>query len=445
MVDRLLFDISTSARWIGPPVGIVRVERELAKWALNNQSNCRFVFFDGNLQSYREIDRCHLASVLEGKLSVDTTGMRDPPRSRLRKTDRVPRSLLAPFLWLTQTRRMIRRTLGAIQLQTRPSTLKEILNHIYTFNNQHTLVGLDAIAGKPIHLEPGDRIFFAGTNWAYSNATYVAEQKKQMPVKLITLCYDAIPLLFPQYFKTHDVKIIEQHFKAAFHISSLILVTSKIVAEDVRKYCEAKNILVRQVSQIPLGFDLPTQCKLAGIPAQVRKYSRYIMFVSTIEPRKGHQLAQAVWTRLLREGIPQELDVGLVLVGRPGWMVDDLMKSLLTCDRIEILDNAEDQELAALYTDAAFCIYPSKYEGYGLPIVEALARGKAVLSSNVGFVPELEAQSLKRLPPADEDAWYNAIQEWLVHPPRTSEAFQLRHPTWQQAAAQVFTTIYENS
>ena len=112
------------------------------------------------------------------------------------------------------------------------------------------------------------------------------------------------------------------------------------------------------------------------------------MLVSTIEPRKGHGLMQAVWSRLLKEGIPQNLDVTLVLVGRVGWLIDGLVESLLSSERIAVLDEVDDAALAGLYDGAGFCIYPSEYEGYGLPVVEALARGKAVLASDVGVVPE---------------------------------------------------------
>src|SRR4029079_16045059 len=114
MARRLLFDISTSMRWFGPPVGIVRVERELAKWAMQNDPNCRFVFFDPNLQLYHQVKRNHLRDILGGAAAVDTTGMKDPSRSRRRRTDRVPRLLLTPFLWLTQFRRMALRTLGGM-------------------------------------------------------------------------------------------------------------------------------------------------------------------------------------------------------------------------------------------------------------------------------------------------------------------------------------------
>ncbi|HXI39703.1 MAG TPA: hypothetical protein VNH83_06975, partial [Bryobacteraceae bacterium] len=78
MARRLLFDISTSMRWFGPPVGIVRVERELAKWAMDHDPNCRFVFFDADLQIYREVHRACLRGLLDGSVSVETTGMREP-------------------------------------------------------------------------------------------------------------------------------------------------------------------------------------------------------------------------------------------------------------------------------------------------------------------------------------------------------------------------------
>ena len=196
--------------------------------------------------------------------------------------------------------------------------------------------------------------------------------------------------------------------------------------------------------QIPFGFDLPAGGRELAGPKGVRPGSRYIMLVSTIEPRKGHGLMQAVWSRLLKEGIPQNLDVTLVLVGRAGWLIDGLVESLLSSDRIAVMDEVDDAALAGLYDGAGFCIYPSEYEGYGLPVVEALARGKAVLASDVGIVPELQSPLLKRLPARDEEAWYQAIRTWLANPetlPRSDAVFD--HPTWQEAAAQVFTAIDE--
>lgn len=461
MPRRLLFDISTSMRWFGPPVGIVRVERELAKWASQNDPDCRFVFFDPDLRMYREVHRNHLLDLLDGAATVDTTGMRDASRSRRRRTDRVPRVLLAPFLWLTQFRRMALRTLGGCLLNSTSSRTCALIHLIQPViagkkyrdmlmrsdGSQRALAPVHVLAGAPLPFEPGDRLLLAGANWAHCDVAMIGEQKRQFAIELVSLCHDIIPLLFPMFFKPHDVAMLQQHFDQVFALASLNLVCSKVTGRDVQRYCTDHGISVGPVRQVPLGFDLTAGSGEGATSAQPGFSSRYILFVSTIEPRKGHRLAQAVWSRLLQEGIPQRLGVSLVLVGRPGWMVDDLMKTLRASDRILIMDSVDDRALAALYDRAEFCIYPSEYEGYGLPVVEALARGKAVLASNVGVVPELQGACLKRLPPRDEQAWCAAVREWLVNPEarparNADGSTGFRHPTWAEAAAATFAAIY---
>jgi glycosyltransferase involved in cell wall biosynthesis len=459
MAKRLLFDISTSMRWFGPPVGIVRVERELAKWAMRNKPGCRFVFFDPDLQLYREVRRIHLPDILDGAATVDTTGMTDPSRSRRRRTDRVPRVLMTPFLWLTQFRRMALRTLGGKLLVSKSPKARNIIRFLQPIvagqkyrdillrpdGGQCVLAPMHVLTGAPLPFEPGDVVLFAGSNWAHSNAAVMGEWKRKAGVELVALCHDIIPLLFPQFFKPNDVVMLQRHFDQVFATASLNLVASKTVGRDIETYCSGRGIAAAPIKQIPFGFDLPADSHGSTTSEAPHLPSRYILLVSTIEPRKGHALAQAVWSRLLQEDILQKLDVTLVLVGRPGWMVDDLMKALASSERITIMENVGDDALARLYDRADFCIYPSEYEGYGLPVVEALARGKAVLASDVGVVPELQSRLLKRLPPRDEQAWCGAIREWLVNPDsvpsRSDLANDFRHPAWQAAAAQTFAVI----
>jgi hypothetical protein len=80
------------------------------------------------------------------------------------------------------------------------------------------------------------------------------------------------------------------------------------------------------------------------------------MFVSTIEPRKGHRLVHSGWKKLLSEGLPQRLNTDLVLVGRSGWMVDDILAALRSTERIKILEEVDDDFLSELYAGAIFCI-----------------------------------------------------------------------------------------
>jgi glycosyltransferase involved in cell wall biosynthesis len=456
MVKRILFDISTSMRWTGPPVGIVRVERELAKWALRHHENCRFGFFDSDRQAYRQVFSDHLPAILDGAVTVDTTGMSDLSQTRRRRTDRVPRTLRTPFLWLTQFRRMALRSAGGLLLKGRSPAIEAAIAQLQLMiagkkyrgmlmppgGGRRLIVSLAALTGAPMQLGSDDVILFAGANWAHSNAGTIGDWQKQVGVGLISLCHDVIPLLFPEYFRPNDVELLQRHFDRVFAIASLNLVASKVVGSDIQEYCVGRGIAAGPVMQIPFGFDLPKGRTASAGPRLVPPSSRYIMLVSTIEPRKGHCLIQAVWNRLLLERIPQELDLSLLLIGRSGWLVEDLIERLQETDRVVLMEDVDDASLGSLYDHASFCIYPSEYEGYGLPVVEALARGKPVLASDVGVVPELQSSLLKRLSPRDEEAWYQAIRTWLLNldtVPRPDGAFH--HPTWDEAAAGVFNAI----
>ncbi len=117
------------------------------------------------------------------------------------------------------------------------------------------------------------------------------------------------------------------------------------------------------------------------------------MFVSTIEPRKNHAMLLNAWRELLDRGIPQAHDFKLVFVGREGWMVDEVMAALadrrVHHDTVLHLKGCDDDVLSALYANAAFCVYPSHYEGFGLPLVEGFARGRATIASSGGSLAEV--------------------------------------------------------
>src|SRR5262249_46639184 len=166
---------------------------------------------------------------------------------------------------------------------------------------------------------------------------------------------------------------------------------------------------------------------------------RYALLVSTIEPRKGHRLIYDAWVKLVEAGIPQRSRFKLVFAGREGWMVGDLMRDLRhdphIAGTLELLTDADDATVAALYRNAAFCLYPSRYEGYGLPVIEAFRYGKAVLASTGGAVPGVVGDLSPCLDPGDREAWQRMLGTWIedpaaraVYEERIHTSF--RHPPW---------------
>jgi hypothetical protein len=122
---RILFDISSSMRWTGPPAGIVRVERKLGLWAHANLSRVAFVFFDPDRLTYCEVT-CDVRQFLTGEAGLNTFGATNPALPGRRRTDRIPRALKSAFLWIAQTRRKSLNCLERIRLGTQRHWLSRL-------------------------------------------------------------------------------------------------------------------------------------------------------------------------------------------------------------------------------------------------------------------------------------------------------------------------------
>ncbi len=154
--------------------------------------------------------------------------------------------------------------------------------------------------------------------------------------------------------------------------------------------------------------DAQTNARLRG--------SKYLLYVSTIEPRKSHRTVVEAFDHLVRSGQVDD-DAVCVFVGRAGWNIDNLLQEIRTNpaikDRIVILSDISDAELGALYEDARFVVFPSRYEGYGLSLVEAMALGKACISSDTGSLSEVGGDAPLYIPPYDISAWADAIRDFM--------------------------------
>jgi len=462
---RFFFDITTSMRWAGPPTGIVRVERKLALHARTYNVNLTYVFFDPRRLTFCAITR-DAREFLTGEAAVDTLGLTNPALPGRRRTDRIPASLKPAFMWITQTRRMTLKRLEGLRLGTQSPWIAGFADRLQRWlmsgkhrqfmvrkdNTRRPYYPYEMTVGTDIVFERSDTLICVGSGWGHSNIEALSKLKMQVGFRLVLLCYDLIPLMFPQFYHDKDVRCFKNYMDTALAIADHIIVTSRRVADDCCAYCRRHDIAIGKITVCPLGFDIG-HCDLhsaANLPAGLCR-GQFALLVSTIEPRKGHAMLCAVWRRLVAEGIPQATDFKLVFVGRPGWMVDDLLTQMWEESRnakqIMVIHDVDDHLLTRLYQAAAFCVYPSQYEGYGLPIIEAFAHGKAVLASTGGAVPEIADGFSPCLDPTDEHAWYKMMKQWIESPqarvPYEREIrTRFRHPNWSEAAENFFTNIF---
>lgn len=136
----------------------------------------------------------------------------------------------------------------------------------------------------------------------------------------------------------------------------------------------------------------------------------YVLFVGTIEPRKGVAELHRAVSALNRHGSR----VGLVLAGRPGWGVDDLVATLRRDRAVRFVHEPSDADLAALYRGAVATAYPSAMEGFGLPVAEAMACGSPVVASALGCIREFAGDAPLYVEPGDERALADHIDLLLT-------------------------------
>ena len=432
---RIILDISSIARWIGPAVGILRIEQALAKYALTTRPDIVLSFYDKATASFLAVNPIWAEHIVSWKGAV---GRR---RGGLL-------SLLPSPYWFVGALERWRLVCGSITVARRIRSLQQALL-LLRRRRRRGVIPFRLAIKKPLALGPRDVVVSTGSDWTHKDVAAIAVLKQRFGFRYVVMCHDIIPLILPQYFLAEDVAAFRRYWTDMFSLADQILVNSRQVECDVMRYCHRMGIAIADVRLVPFGCDV-IPASAGGTLPEGLEIAHFILYVSTIEPRKGHGLLLRAWRRLLDEGVPQRHRFKLVFVGRRGWQVEAVLRQI--DDRAAFggtlmhLLGIDDEELASLYQAAAFCVYPSRYEGFGLPIIEAFSHGKAVIASTGGALPETVDGLSPCLDPDDEDAWAETLKRWIEDPlvPAQHEArirANFSHTTWAQAASQIFATV----
>ena len=442
---RLLFDVSSLARWTGTPVGIPRVEHELAGYAFAHPDAITLIVFDPRIGCFRALRREWAALTLGWSATIDTIALERPMRPANRgRLSRYPLLIALEQRRLTTNHAALARAIGAAQrvlLAPRPGP-----PFLDAGGKRSAVVPLELALGPPIAVGAGDTIATAGYDWFYKDVDTIAAAKRQSRFRYATMCYDLIPLQFPQFFPPADVARFRDYWARTLPLADTVICNSRRVRDDLTWHCQAAELQPPNIAVVPLGYRPFATAELPALPNGLTS-GRYILFVSTIEPRKGHGLLLEAWRRLLTAGVPQRRGFTLVFAGRLGWGVEEVRRQLADArgfhGTLRHFDQLDDAALAALYRGAAFCLYPSHYEGFGLPVIEAFAQGKATIVSTGGALPETVGALSPCLDPTDAAAWHSTIAHWIEQP-TARRVYEERirasftHPTWEQAAARFF-------
>jgi alpha-1,3-rhamnosyl/mannosyltransferase len=236
----------------------------------------------------------------------------------------------------------------------------------------------------------------------YHATNYVFTHSVKRARRVVTI-HDLTLMLFPEWHPRARVSSMASEIARSLEIADHVLADSASTRDDIAKHFSIRS---ERISVVPLAADesfkpLPSAEVQRVLADWGLVPDGYLLFMGTIEPRKNLlRLLQAAELAGNRAG-------PLVLAGADGWGSDEVarrIQSLRRAGRLTYLGYVPDEARPALINGARGFVYPSLYEGFGLPVLEAMACGVPVLASNVSSLPEVVGSAGLMVDPADVDA-----------------------------------------
>jgi glycosyltransferase involved in cell wall biosynthesis len=239
---------------------------------------------------------------------------------------------------------------------------------------------------------------------------------------------------FPELLQKETLANLETQMAREIATADAIVCVSESTRRDLLRYYQVDP---SRAFTIHSGLGRPARAEtVEGLPP------RYILFVSTIEPRKDLETLLDAYERLRDSGA---YDGSLVVVGRIGWKSESLVPRLRARGVVH-LDYLPAEKLATVYEQAEVFVFPSIYEGFGFPLLEAMSRGVPSIAAHSSSLPEIGGDAALYFPPRDVNALVAQLTRVVTDPTlRTSLAergrAQAARFSWSEAAAKTLAVL----
>jgi len=230
----------------------------------------------------------------------------------------------------------------------------------------------------------------------------------------VVTVHDIISILFPASIPFASRMFYSRWMPYSYRAATEIITISQSTKADIQSVLKIPE---EKITVIPLAVDEKFKEKLS--PDRVRevreKYKlpeNYLLHVGTLEPRKNLEFLIDVFHELLNQKGNESLS--LVITGKKGWYFEGLfekVRELNLGERVIFTGYLDEKDKPALYHGAKIFVFPSLYEGFGLPPLEAMASGVPVISSNTSSMPEVVGEAGILLSPKNKTGWVKAISD----------------------------------
>jgi glycosyltransferase involved in cell wall biosynthesis len=242
--------------------------------------------------------------------------------------------------------------------------------------------------------------------------------------KLVSTIHDLAFLKFPEMFLPAHRHRLEFFTRQAVKRSDRLIAVSECTKQDLQELLGAKNVDV-----VHHGVDHEVFKPNGPV---TRREKPYILSVGALQPRKNLLTLIRAFRQLKRP-------VELLIAGQRGWMWEEIERE--AGKGVVLLGHVSDEELPALYRGAGVVAMPSLYEGFGLPLLEAMACGAPVVASNASCFPEVCSDAAMLVGPDD---WPDALAQALDHPPARERSLKRAAEfTWEKTAKQTLEVYWK--
>jgi glycosyltransferase involved in cell wall biosynthesis len=268
------------------------------------------------------------------------------------------------------------------------------------------------------------------------------------PVATVVTVHDMSLRLYPRCHPIRRLLLNRPLMHVAIKQASAIVTVSHSARRDLLRFhgVDPDRVSVVHEAASPVFQPITDRARLDAVKAQYGLPDRFILYVGTIEPRKNLGRLMTAFAAARTAGIPHQL----VCVGPYGWSSRDLSGHI---DRLGIRAAVHFtgyipfEDLPAIYNLGDFFVFPSLYEGFGLPVVEAMASGLPVLTSNSSSLGEIAGDAAETIDPMDTDALIDAMRRLAgdaeLRRERSMRGLERsRSFSWTQSAREMLTVYH---
>lgn len=303
----------------------------------------------------------------------------------------------------------------------------------HALKHRNCMPPIDLIYGKGIYIFPNF------IRWPLLNSPSVI------------VVHDLSMFLYEEYALPANLKFMSRHLPPSIDKADLIVAVSKSTKQGLCDHFNvdpAKVIVSMEAAEPSLYYHRPDE-EVRQAKGKYGIFGKYLLFVSTLEPRKNLEGLIAAFRNLpktTRDGL------SLVLVGGRGWQDDDIRTAIREAreagDRVILPGYVDTEDLPRLYSGAEAFVFPSHYEGFGLPILEAMSCGTPVITGNNSSLPEAGGKAAMYIDSANQQDLTEAIKKML-----SDRSLRERHIakgykqaatfSWEKSAGTVLEAIKE--